>query len=291
VRVNLASTPPRRSWLRRCVSWACVLVLCYLAVVIALMFLEDRLLFFPYSAAQMWLEPPNERVEDVFFQIPGNLTLHGWWCPTENWTSEQGALIYCTGNGGNLSMRSEAIKPWLRDFGTAVLIFDYPGYGRSQGRPSEAGCYAAAQAAYDWLTMTKSVPARRILIYGSSLGGAVATDLASRRPHRALVLLMTFSSLPEAAQWHYPWVPARWLVRSQFNSRAKIGSCAGPVFMAHGTADEIVPFSLGERLFEAAQEPKAFLPLEGKGHDEMLVELFLPALREFLKKIETGRKD
>src|SRR5262249_49120336 len=154
----------------------------------------------------------------------------------------------------------------IQDFKTSVLIIDYPGYGRSQGKPSEAGCSAAAQAAYDWLTTTKNVPAKRILIYGSSLGGAIATDLASKNPHRALVLLMTFSSLPVGAQWLYRGLRARWLVRSHLNSRAKIGKGAAPIFIAHGPADDIIPISLGERLYQAAPEPKRFLRMEGRGH-------------------------
>jgi fermentation-respiration switch protein FrsA (DUF1100 family) len=255
------------------------------------MIFEDRLLFFPYSAAQMWLPPPNERVEDVTLHIPGEIALHAWWCPTENWTPREGALIYCQGNAGNLSLRGQPIKQWQRDFKTSVLIFDYPGYGRSEGKPSETGCYRAADAAYDWLTSIRKVPAERILIYGASLGGAVATDLATRRDHRALVLLMTFSSLPDVAQWHYRWLPARWLVRNQFDSLAKIDSCGGPVFFAHGTLDRIVPLALGERLYARAEQPKFFLRLEGRGHDETLDESFLPALTEFLTRIESLKEN
>jgi fermentation-respiration switch protein FrsA (DUF1100 family) len=187
-------------------------------------------------------------------------------------------------------LRGEAVEQWIRDFKTSVLICDYPGYGRSQGSPSEPACYVTAQAAYDWLTKTRKVPANKITIYGASLGGAIAVDLASRNPHRVLVLLMTFSSLPDAAQWHYPWLPARWLVRSQFNSAEKIPRCRSPIFIAHGTADDIVPISLGERLYEAAREPKFFLRMEGRGHDELLHESFLPALAAFLDRAESQNK-
>jgi fermentation-respiration switch protein FrsA (DUF1100 family) len=260
----------------------------YLLIIVLLMFLENRLVFHPYTAADSWQPPPNHLVKDVTFPIPGNISIHGWWCPTPNWTPSQGALIYCQGNGGNLSMRVPAISQWLSKFKTSVLIFDYPGFGQSSGAPSEQGCYDAAQAAYDWLTKNQKVPPEKVLIYGASLGGGVATDLASRQPHRALVLLMTFSSLPEAAQFHYPWLPARWLVRNQFNNLAKIGKCAGPIFIAHGTADPVVPYALGRRLYEAAPEPKFFLPLEGRGHDEALEDSFFEALADFLKKNETA---
>jgi fermentation-respiration switch protein FrsA (DUF1100 family) len=245
------------------------------------MFCENWLVFHPYSPADFWQDPPNARVENVSLHSTSGV-IHAWWCPTADWTPSEGALIYCGGNAGNLAMRSPAITQFVRDLKTSVLIFDYPGYGRSEGSPSEAGCYAAAQAAYDWLITTKQIPANQILIYGASLGGGVATDLASKQPHRALILLMTFTSLPQTAQWHYPWLPARWLVRNRFDSEAKIGKCTGPVFIAHGTADRIVPYYLGERLFQAANEPKHFLRIEGGEHDETLPRLLLTELEKFL---------
>src|SRR5207248_5963463 len=126
-----------------------------------------------------------------------------------------------------------------------VLIFDYPGYGRSEGSPSEAGCYAAAEAAYAWLVQTQQVPPGQIILYGGSLGGGVAVELARRQPHRALILVSTFTSIPDMAQQLYPWLPARWLVRNRFDSLAKIGQCTQPVFIAHGTADGLLPYTQG----------------------------------------------
>src|SRR5262249_37012499 len=146
----------------------------------------------------------------------------------------QRILLFCHGNGGNLSHRAWEIGEWQRRLGDSVLIFDYPGYGRSDGKPSEQGCYAAADAAYQWLLEEKHVAPEQIVIYGGSLGGAVAVELALRHDHRALVLQDTFTSIPDMAQHQYPWLPARWLVRQQFDSLAKIGQCRRPVFIAHG---------------------------------------------------------
>ena len=166
--------------------------------------------------------------------------------------------------------------------GESVLIIDYPGYGKSSGSPSEAGCYAAADAAYDWLTKTQGIAGEKIVLYGASLGGGVAVDLASRKPHRALVLIKTFTSAPDVGQHTLPWFPVRWLMRNRFDSLSKITLCKQPIFIAHGDADRIVPFSLGERLFQAAKSKKMFYRLPGADHNDPLpLECYL-ALKDFL---------
>jgi len=251
-------------------------------VIVVLVLLENWLLYHPLKARDLWFFPPNPRVQDVELQTSEGIRIHAWWCPVENWEPGQGALLYCHGNAGNLSLRSEAIARWQNELGKSVLIFDYPGFGRSEGKPSEAGCYAAADAAYAWLTEVQKVPPEQLLIYGGSLGGGVAVDLASRMPHRALILVKTFLSIPEVAQSVYPWLPARWLVRNRFDSQAKIGRCCQPVFVAHGTADRLIPFTQGRRLFEAANEPKCFVAMEGVDHNDSISSEFFQTLRKFL---------
>jgi fermentation-respiration switch protein FrsA (DUF1100 family) len=256
---------------------------CYLGVLVVLLALENWFLFHPITAAEEWWPPPTGlHAEDVQLTSADGTMVHAWWCPPPAWRSEHGALLYCHGNAGNLSHRGEGVKRWQDQFGVAVLIFDYPGFGRSHGRPSEAGCYAAGEAAYDWLVHGASVRPENILLYGGSLGGAIATDLAVRRPHRALILLSTFSSFPDMAQKTFPWLPARWLVRNQFDNVGKIGKTSRPIFIAHGTADRLVPFRQAERLFATAAEPKRFFPMEGFGHDEGAPPAFYESLRQFL---------
>jgi uncharacterized protein len=274
-----AAPPPARSWKRRVVRSLIWWVGCYLGVVLVLMALENRLVYHPTAASEDWQPAPFAPVEDVALHLPDGTTLHAWWCPHKGATQ---TLLYCPGNGGNLSHRGYAILAMHKLLGVSVLIFDYPGYGRSGGRPSEQGCYQAADAAYAWLTQTRQVPADRLLIFGSSLGGGVAVDLASRRPHRALILDKTFTSVPDAAQRLYPWVPVHWLMRNRFDSLAKIGTCRQPLFVAHGTTDDLIPFDLGQRLFAAANEPKRFLALEMCGHNDPLPRAFYDALRQFL---------
>jgi fermentation-respiration switch protein FrsA (DUF1100 family) len=164
--------------------------------------------------------------------------------------------------------------------GVSVLIFDYPGYGKSDGRPSEAGCYAAGEAAFTWLT--RQVPAENIILFGKSLGGGVATELARRHPHRALVLVKTFTSVPDVAQDIYPWLPARWLARNRFESLRKLSQCNRPVFVAHGDCDSIIPYAHGRRLYDAAHEPKRFLAMPGCNHNDTLPVEFFLELRRFL---------
>src|SRR5262249_43741555 len=155
-------------------------------------------------------------------------------------------------NGNNLSGRGGNILRWKNALHRAVLIYDYPGYGRSTGKPTEAGCYAAADAAYDFLVEQQKVPPTEMILLGSSLGGAMAHDLAVRRDNRMLILINAFTSFPDMAQKTFPWLPARWLVRNRLDNLTKIKSCSSPIFITHGTADDLIPFSQGERLFAAA---------------------------------------
>jgi fermentation-respiration switch protein FrsA (DUF1100 family) len=166
--------------------------------------------------------------------------------------------------------------------GVATLIFDYPGYGKSGGRPSEAGLYASGAAAYRWLTERRGVAGDRVILYGGSLGGAAALELATRHPHRAVVLVAAFTSFPDMAQLRFPWLPVRWLVRNRLDNIGKIATLDTPVFIAHGTADSLVPFRHGERLFAAARGPKRFFPMEGYEHNNTPGPEFYTELKRFL---------
>ena len=272
-----------RPVLRRLWRGLWFLVICYLGIIIMLMLLENWLVFHPTSASVHWLPAEPLKPQDVWLTTADGTRLHAWWCPGDG---TDGAVLYCHGNAGNLSYRRGAILDWQRYFGESVLIVDYPGFGRSEGRPSEAGCYAAGEAAYDWLTAVKKVRPEKIILYGKSLGGGVAVDLACQRPHRALVLAKAFTSVPDLGQHLYPWLPARWLTRTQFNNVAKIGRCTRPVFITHGDCDELIPCSMGQQLYQAANHPKFFLPLPGVDHNEGLPPLVYARLKQFLAEAE-----
>lgn len=198
-----------------------------------LLTLENWLLYHPKSHDRCWREPPPAlHVEDVELTAPDGVPLHAWWTEPEGWRPADGAMLYCHGNAGNVSARGGHLAAWQTRMNQAVLIFDYPGYGRSGGRPSEAGCYAAADAALDWLTAVRGAPAERVVVLGRSLGAGVAVDLAARRTHRALVLYSPFTSFPDLAQEKCRWLPARRLLRNRFDNLAKIAAvrtrCSSP---------------------------------------------------------------
>jgi pimeloyl-ACP methyl ester carboxylesterase len=251
--------------------------------VAVLLALEDSLVYMATPASSSWSEPRDLVKEDVELHSADGTRLHAWWCPVKD---SRGAVLFCHGQQGNLSHRAWLV-PRLQRLGASVLIFDYPGFGRSEGSPSEAGCYAAADAAYDWLVDEQKVSPCEILIIGKSLGGGIACDLAARRPSRGLVLCMTFTSLPDVAQRLLPVVPASWLMRNRFNNLDKIGQCKGPVFIAHGTRDFKIPPSQAERLFEAAPGPKRYFAMEGLGHSRpCFTDECLDEIRSFLHEIE-----
>lgn len=246
--------------------------------------LENWLLFRPVRHTKDWHDPPPQlRAQDVELRAADGTQLHAWWCPRTDWAPADGALLFCDGNYGNLSRWGEGVLP-LQDLFGAVLLVDYPGYGRSAGRPSEAGCYAAVEAAYAWLIDKQQIPSDRIVLFGVSLGGGVATELATRRDHRALVLISTYTSIPDVAQALYPWLPVRRLMRNRFDNLAKIGHCSRPVFIAHGTHDSLIPFAQAERLFAAANEPKRFFRFEGGTHGYNPGPDFYTELRYFLEQ-------
>jgi fermentation-respiration switch protein FrsA (DUF1100 family) len=281
-----APAPPKRQRLRP-LRWARTVLLGLgagsVGVTLVLLALENSFVYHPAPASVSWEPAPSDRFQDVALTTPAGVRLHAWWCPVDG---ARGAVLYCHGNAGNLSHRGHAVVAMQQALGESVLIFDYPGYGKSEGSPSEAGCYAAADTAYDWLRRVPKVPENHILLYGGSLGGGVAVDLACRRPHRALLLVRTFTSMPEVGQRLYPWLPVRWLMRNRFDSLAKIGQCHRPVVIASGTADGLVPFEQGRRLFEAANEPRLFYPLDGAGHNDPLPLAFFPEALRFIEQAE-----
>jgi fermentation-respiration switch protein FrsA (DUF1100 family) len=287
--LGLVATPQgdsmKRTWRQRLKSWLFVAVLGYLGIIVMLSLLENFLVFRP-AGPEDWEPPPTPKIQDVEFTSAGGDKIHGWWLPRER---TRGVLLYFHGNAGNLSFRGNSMVKLSELLDQSLLIIDYPGYGKSSGQPSEAGCYAAADAAYDWLTGTKGYSSDRILLYGASLGGGVAVDLASRKPHRALILVKTFTSAPDVGTSVYPFLPIQWLMRNRFDSLAKIGQCKQPIFIAHGDADRIVPYVLGERLFRAAPQPKKFLRLPGADHNDSLPLEFFTALKQFLASEAVGQ--
>jgi fermentation-respiration switch protein FrsA (DUF1100 family) len=245
-----------------------------------LSFLENSLIFIPTNFANDNWSPAGITLENVHFAAADGTKLHGWFAPHENPTA---VILYCHGNAGNVTHRIDAIRALHDRVGAAVFVFDYRGYGRSEGKPDEPGVLADARAARTWLAKRTGVTPERIVLMGESLGGAVAVDLAVDGA-RALILEHTFSSIPDVAAHHYPWLPVRLLMKTQFDSLAKIARYHGPLFQSHGERDSIVPLESGRRLFDAANEPKKFLLIEGGNHNDSPPTGYYEKLRAFLEQ-------
>lgn len=275
----------RRSWKHRVGRTGLFAVYLYVGFMLFLLAKEDFFLYHPKSAALDWAPPPpGLAVREIEMTSTDGTPISGWWSTPPDWKPEQGAVLICHGKGGNLSFRGKLLQRWLEEMKTAALLFDYPGFGKSGGKPSEAGCYAAGDAAYDWLRQEAHVPAERIVLYGGSLGGGIATDLAVRHPHWALVLVSSFTSFPDMAEEKFPWLPCRWLVHNQMNNLLKIGSVKGPVFITHSRVDHLIPFAQAEKLFAAAPAPKHFEVMENYHHNDGPDLPVYPVLRRFLDR-------
>ena len=175
-------------------------------------------------------------------------------------------MLVSHGNAGNVEVRLDLARAFL-ELGASVLLCDYRGYGKSAGSPDEEGTYRDAEAAYAQLTVVEGFSAERIVLYGESLGAAVAIELARRRPCAAVIVESAFTSLADVGAKAYPYLPVRWLARFHYDNLAKVAALGVPLFLIHSPADEIVPVEQGQRLFEAAREPKRLLLTAG-GHND-----------------------
>lgn len=196
------------------------------------------------------------------------------------------AVLVCHGNAGNISGRLD-LASLLLEAGAGVMLFDYRGYGCSEGRPGEENTYRDAQAVYHWLT-AKGVPGRRIIAYGESLGGGVAAELALREQAGGLILQSSFTSIPDVGAELFPWLPVRLVSTIKYNTRAKLPRLRLPVLILHSREDELVAFHHAEENFAVANEPKYRRELRG-GHNDALWAnrpLMLAAIREFIQNAE-----
>lgn len=235
-------------------------------LVILVRVFENRLIFFPPRYPEGFASPEayGLQPEEVWLAASDGVKLNAFFLAAPNSAK---VLLWFHGNAENIGMGLEHLKELAR-LGVNVMELDYRGYGKSEGSPNEAGVYRDADAAYSYLTDTRKIAAKNIFIYGHSLGGAVAVDLAARRECGGLIVESSFTSIPDMARHIYRVPLARFLPASRFDSLGKIASVKAPVLIIHGTRDPVIPFDMGRRLFEAAREPKSFLPVEGAEHDD-----------------------
>ena len=228
--------------------------------------------------------------EDVHFQTADGLKLNGWFFPADKDSSRQ-HLVYllCHGNAGNISHRLEHVAALL-ETGASVFIFDYRGYGRSEGRPSEEGTYLDGQAAHQWVRQ-RGFAAANIIVLGESLGGGIASELALREPSGGLILQSTYTSVTDLGAELFPWLPVRWLGNIKYDTHSKLPRIKVPVLVMHSRADGLIGFHHAEKNFAAANEPKLLWEIVGRHNDflEAGRERYLDGLNKFLALLENSR--
>ena len=262
----------------------CTLLAAYAGLALYAYLFQERLVYLP--------ELPSRRVdttpasvglafETVRLATEDGETLAGWFIPAP---SPRGTVLYFHGNGGNIGHRVEIVRDF-HELGLNVLIFDYRGYGESSGSPGEQGTYRDAMAAWRHLTETRRIPAQSIVLFGESLGGAVAAWLAERHTPGALVLYAAFTSVADMARALYPILPARLVVRLNYDTRAALAGVKCPVLIMHSSEDEIVPYAQGETLYATAPRQKSLVTLRGGHNDALFVsrDLYRRELGNFLQ--------
>ncbi|MFA9459576.1 alpha/beta hydrolase [Thiohalorhabdus sp. Cl-TMA] len=248
-----------------------VLLLAYGAVLLVVYFGQSRLLYFPDTPSrEVERTPAAIRLdfEPVSLTTGDGVVLDGWFVPAPG--AERGVVAFFHGNAGNIGHRVDTLRI-LNELGLATLIVDYRGYGRSGGRPSEAGTYRDAEAVWHHLVAERDISPERIVLFGRSLGAAVAAELASRHQPGALVLESAFTSVPDLAARIYPFLPVRWLARFRYPTAEAVAQAACPVLVIHSPDDEVIPIEHGRTVFERARSPKRFLEIEG-GHNTAFLE-------------------
>ncbi len=258
------------------VFWIVVIVVGGYAVVLVFMYLfQSAFVYFPTREITVTPEVRDMAYEDVWLYTDDQVRVHGWYVPSED---NRGTLLFFHGNAGNISGRIESISQF-HELGLNVLIFDYRGYGKSEGRPSEQGTYLDAEAAWRYLTEIREVPPEKIILFGRSLGGGVAAWLASQVEPGGLVLESTFTSAVDLASEIYPIFPVSLLMHIRYPVIDYLADVTVPVMVAHSEGDEIIPYHHGKSIYQKAEEPKKWLEMQG-GHNDG----FLLTGRKYLRK-------
>ena len=262
------------------ISIITVLLVAYWGLGLILYFMQPTFLYRPtpdilYTPGELGMD-----FEEVLFTTEDGLELFGWYIPSEG---AELTLLFCHGNGGNITHRLDSINIF-RELGLNCFIFDYRGYGNSEGKPTEEGTYLDAKAAYKWLRENKKVAAHNIIIFGRSLGASIAARLAGQVESRGLIIESGFTSYADMGKKIYPYMPVRWFAAFNYNTLEYIEKVHCPVLVVHSQTDELVPFQFGLELYENANEPKRLLEITGSHNDGFLVsgQTYTNNLREWL---------
>ncbi len=266
-----------------------ILFLVYIGSIIVIGLRESSYLFYPDTDERLWSDPVGKNVQyqDVFLDLQHGERIHGWWFPGRR---NAPVILFLHGNAGNLSMRYSFVR-YLQELPSrpGVFIIDYPGYGKSTGRPCEKNLYESGLAAIRYLTEKKQIDSDRIIIFGRSLGCAVALNTALSAAHAGLILECPFLSVPRMAEHYFPFLPGlKFFSRQHFDNEKKIRNLHTPLLLMLGDQDQVIPPDQGRRLFALAPEPKTFLEIQGAHHDDLYLvggEKYKNAWAAFLKAV------
>lgn len=261
-------------------------VLVLISFIFLVKIMEDQFIYYPepYPVGNWQPESVSLKVEDCFIQTDDNLKIHGWYVAGENGSNK--TILWFHGNAGNISHRIDNMKR-LAELGFNVLIIDYRGYGRSEGKPSEKGLYQDAVAAYRFLAEKRNVSYKNLILFGRSLGGAIAVDLAVHKQCAGVILESSFTSVKAMAKQLFPFLPVTGILKTKFDSIHKIEKISCPILLIHGTNDELVPYHHGLELFEKAREPKYFYKVEAAGHNDLIYiggERYFQRIKKFIEE-------
>jgi len=266
------------------ISIFAVFFIAYLGLGMILFLMQPTFLYAPVSEVSHTPAELGLDFESVVFRSCDGLKLAGWYIPAEN---SKLTVLFCHGNGGNMMHRLDSINLFY-NLGLNCFIFDYRGYGQSQGKVSEQGTYLDAAAAYKWLTEEKKILPNNIITFGRSLGGSIAAQLASKVEVGSLVIESCFTSYVDMGRKLYPYMPVRWFARFSYNTIDYLRTVHCPVMIIHSRDDEIVPFEFGRQLYGAANEPSKFIEIAGSHNDGYLVSgrIYKKAWTEWIKSLE-----
>jgi fermentation-respiration switch protein FrsA (DUF1100 family) len=258
-----------------------VLVIAYAVLGLTLFFMQSAFLYRPLREIVNTPEDIGIEFENVTLETADGVKLNAWYIPAKE---AKMTMLFCHGNGGNIMHRLDSINLFNK-LGLNCLIFDYRGYGQSEGKPTEQGTYTDAMSAYKWLTQTKNISPDEIIVFGRSLGGSVAAYIAERMKVRALVLESCFTSYVDVGKKFYPYMPVRWFARFKYDTIDSLKNVKCPVMVIHSRSDEMVPFEFGLGLYDVAPEPKEFVEIAGNHNDGFLVsgEIYTVAWEKWLK--------
>jgi uncharacterized protein len=256
-------------------------------LVLLMLACQSSFTYYPERTISNTPEEIGLKYDSIYFQTSDKIKLHGWFVPADK---ERGIVLHCHGNAGNISHCLYMIRIWNR-LNMSTFVFDYRGFGLSEGNPHESGTYKDAEAAWRYLTGTRNIPPNKIIIHGRSLGGSIAAWLAQKHHPKILIIESSFTTIRDVAEKHFQGSPLLSILTYKYNSIDFIKNAACPVILIHSRDDELIPFELGKKLYDTAGNPKEFIEISGSHNDGVFQsqKYYEQKLDEYITKYLTHR--